>query len=163
MKCPRESGQGPEMLLAYSSGELDTEMAADFEEHFRTCPACGEEAAAQQAVWSALDAWEAPAITEDFDRRLYARIRSESSWLDRLLRPLRPVLVSRALPVAAAAAAIVAAVLVERPAVRLAPPVPESAAVETVAPDQAEHTLQDMETMRELSRLMHTEAPEPKM
>ena len=60
MKCPRESGQGPEMLLAYSSGELDTEMAADFEEHFRTCPACGEEAAAQQAVWSALDAWEAP-------------------------------------------------------------------------------------------------------
>jgi anti-sigma factor RsiW len=160
MKCPRETGQGPEMLLAYSSGELDTETVAAFEEHIRTCAACSEDTAAQQAVWYALDAWEAPAVTADFDRRLYARIEGKVSWWDRFLRPL---LVRRGLPVAAALLVIVAAVLVEHPALRPAPPVPESAAVETVAPDQAEHTLQDMETMRELSRLMHTEAPAPKM
>jgi anti-sigma factor RsiW len=160
MKCPKETGQGPEMLLAYSSGELDTETAAAFEEHIQTCVACGEDAAAQQAVWNALDAWEAPIATADFDRRLSARIEGEVSWWDRFLRPL---LVRRGLPVAAALVVIMAAVLVEHPALKPAPPVRESAAVETVAPDQAEHTLQDMETMRELSRLMHTEAPEPKL
>jgi anti-sigma factor RsiW len=160
MKCPRETGQGPEMLLAYSSGELDTETAAAFAEHFRTCAACGKDAAEQQAVWSALGAWEAPGITADFDRRLYARIASEVSWWDRFARPM---LVRRGLPVAAALAVTVVAVLVERPALTPASAVPESAQVEIVAPDQAEHALQDMETMRELSRLMHTEAPEPKM
>ncbi len=160
MKCPIETGQGPEILLAYSSGELNAETAEAFGEHLRACAACREQAAAQWAVWNALEAWETPAVSADFDRRLLSRIESESSWWRGLMRPM---LFRRGLPIAAAAVVILAAVLVERPAVVPAPAVPQSAVVESVPPEQAEHTLQDMETLREFSRLMHAEAADPKM
>ena len=65
------------MLLAHTSRKLDAERAAVLEEHLANCPACREYAAAQFAVWEALDAWEAPEVSADFDRRLYARIDEE--------------------------------------------------------------------------------------
>jgi anti-sigma factor RsiW len=160
MRCPIGTGQGPEILLAYSSGELNAETAAAFGEHLRGCAACREQAAAQLAVWNALDGWEAPAISADFDRRLFSRIERESSWWHGLMRPM---LLRQGVPIAAAAAVIIAAVLIGRPAVAPVRAVPQSAVVDTVAPEQAEHTLQDMETLREFTRLMHAEAADPKM
>jgi len=160
MKCPIETGQAAEILLAYSSGEMDVEASAAFADHIRGCAACREQAEAQLAVWQVLDEWEAPPVTPDFDQRLYARIATEVSWWDRLWRP---VFLRRAMPVAAAAAAVVAAVLMVRPPVASEPAVPRPAVVEAVSPDQAEQTLQDMETMREFSRIMRTEAAEPQM
>ncbi len=111
-------------------------------------------------MWRALDEWEAPPVAHDFDQRLYARIGNEVSWWDRLWRP---VFLRRGLPVAAAAAAVIAAVLMVRPGAAPEPVAPRSAVVDTVSPDQAEQALQDMETMREFSRIMHTEAAEPQM
>jgi anti-sigma factor RsiW len=160
MKCPIETGQVEGVLLAYSSGELNTQETEEFEDHLRLCVSCREKASAQVAAWSALDLWEAPAVSADFDRQLHARIENEVSWWDRLMRP---VLVRRGLPVAAAAAAIIAAVLVVQPSAPPSPAVPESAQVQAVSPDQAEHALQDMEALRDFSHLLHSEANQPQM
>ncbi len=160
MKCPIETGQAAGVLLAYGSGELNAKETEEFEEHMRLCVPCREKASAQTAAWNALDLWEAPAVSADFDRRLHARIENEVSWWDRLMRPL---LVRRGLPVAAAAAAIIAAVLVIQPSAPPSPAVPESAKVETVSPDQAERALQDMEALRDFSHILHAEAAQPQM
>ncbi len=49
-------------------------------------PDCGGR---YRRLWSVLDEWEAPEVSRDFNRRLYARIERESTggWLARLLRP----------------------------------------------------------------------------
>jgi hypothetical protein len=71
-------------------------------------------------VWDRLDDFRAPALSEDFDHRLYARIANEARmpwwrrmWLPTtsLWRPLwRPVL-----PLAAACAVLVLSLLVRNP------------------------------------------------
>ena len=57
--------------------------------------------AARRSVDGALDLWEAPAVSPDFDRRLYGRIE-ESTWWNFLFRPQRLV------PIGVAAAAVIA-------------------------------------------------------
>jgi len=160
MKCPMEGREGNEVLLAYIGGRLDRPYSAMLEEHIQSCSGCREFTEGQASVWKALDAWEAEPVSTDFDRRLYVRIDREVSVWDVILRPFRPLLVRQGLPIAAAAAVVLmAGFLMERPAGML--PVstqPTSAAVERVAPDQAEQTLQDMEMMRELNRLVHPDA-----
>jgi anti-sigma factor RsiW len=163
MRCPIETRENAEVLLAYCARKLDAETSAILEGHIGTCPACREFAGGQQAVWQALDAWEAAPVSADFDRRLYQRIEQEVSWWDRLMRPFRPLLFRQGLPIAAAAGlVIVAGLMLERPAA--VPPAnsPVSAQVE-VPPDQAEHALQEMEMMREFNRLVHADAADPKM
>jgi anti-sigma factor RsiW len=163
MRCPIETQESAELLLAYSHRKLDAETAAILEQHINGCPACREIADGQRAVWEAMDRWEAPPVSADFDRRLYRRIEEEVSFWDRMLRPFRPFLVRQGLPVAAAATLlIVAGLLVERPA-NVPPRVPVSAQVDVVAPEQADHALQEMEMMREFNRLIHPDAAEPKM
>ena len=164
MKCPIETRENAELLLAYCARKLDVETTAMLEGHIRVCPACREFADGQQTVWKALDAWEAAPVSADFDRRLYQRIEAEVSWWDLLMRPFRPLLFRRGLPIAAAAGLlIVAGMMLERPAA--VPPAnsPESAQVDVVAPDQAEHALQEMEMMREFNSLVHPDAADPKM
>lgn len=164
MKCPIESQEHSESLLAYGSGKLDAASTAVLEEHFRNCAACREFAARQRAVWSAMDLWEAAPVSADFDRRLYRRIKTEISWWDRLRRPFAPILLGHGLPVAAAACILlVAGVLLQRPADVPPASVPVSAQVDVVAPEQAEHALQEMEMMREFNRLVHSDAVDPKM
>ncbi len=61
---------------------------ATFERHLKSCEACGEAVAAQQAVWEALDEWRCRASCQaDFDRRLYSRIIDEdqAGWWPRKL------------------------------------------------------------------------------
>src|ERR1044072_2671609 len=86
MTCPRETVESAELLLAYSTGKLNSERAAAGEQHIGICPVCGEFVARQQAVSKALGAWQAPAVSADFDRRLYQRIEKEVSWWDLLIR-----------------------------------------------------------------------------
>jgi predicted anti-sigma-YlaC factor YlaD len=166
MNC-LEGRESPEMLLAYCAGTLDRARVAAIEEHLKICVACRDFVAGQKAVWSALDAWEAAPVSPDFNRRLYARIEKEVSVWDLILRPFRPLLVRQGLPVAAAAAVVImAGFLIERPA-GLNPgttyPFSESANMESVAPEQAEQTLQEMEMMRELNRLVHPENADSKI
>src|SRR5437764_13150079 len=103
MKCPIETRENAELLLAYGSGKQNAEGTTRLEDHLRTCAACREFCAAQKTVSEALDTWEAPPVSVDFDRRLYQRIQTEVSWWDLLMRPFRPLLVRQGLPIAATA------------------------------------------------------------
>jgi hypothetical protein len=107
--------------------------------------------AAKRSVDDALDLWEAPPVSADFDRRLYRRIEQDVPWWNFLVRPRRLV------PVGAAAAVVIAAGLwVGRPGVT---PRPRSAAVEALRPDQAEDTLHEMEMFEEFNRLVRSDLP----
>src|ERR1039458_8261413 len=131
MKCPIETRENAELLLAYCTRKLDAESTAMLERHMEICPACREFSSGQRAVWEALDAWEATPVTLDFDRRLYRRIDREVSWWQLLMRPLGPALVRRGLPIAAAACLIVMGGLgVGKRARATRTPPPHSAAVD---------------------------------
>ena len=153
MKCPME--ENAEMLLDYCAGKLDSESQAVLERHLAACPACREFQTRQEAVWQALDSWEAMPVSPDFDRRLYRRIEEEAaraSWWSRLVQPFRPMfeapLMSRSVPLAAAACLLVlAGVIMERPGnVAVSE---EAASIESIQPDQVERTLDDMEMLRQ--------------
>ena len=90
MKCPMETGESVEWLLAYASRKLDAGGGVELERHLEVCPACRELAAGQRAVWDALDDWEATPVSSDFDRRLGERIAGRVSWWDLATRPFRP-------------------------------------------------------------------------
>jgi anti-sigma factor RsiW len=164
MKCPIETRENAELLLAYCTRKLDAESTAILERHMEICPACREFSSGQRAVWEALDAWEAAPVTLDFDRRLYRRIDREVSWWQLLMRPFRPVLVRQGLPIVAAACLVVmAGVLLQHPA--SAPPAvqPQSAQVDTFEPDQVEHALDAMHMLGEFSYRVRGDAADSKM
>jgi anti-sigma factor RsiW len=164
MKCPIETRENAEVLLAYCTRKLDAESTAILERHMEVCPACREFSSGQRAVWEALDAWEAAPVTLDFDRRLYQRIDREVSWWQLLVRPFRPALVRQGLPIAAAAGLVVmAGVLLQHPAG--APPAaqPQSAHVDVLQPDQVERTLDAMDMLGEFSHRVRADAADSKM
>ena len=165
MKCPIETRESAELLLAYCNRKLDAESTAILERHMEVCLACREFASGQRAVWEALDVWEAAPVTSDFDHRLYRRIDREVSWWHLLMRPFRPVLVRQGLPIAAAACLLVmAGVLLERPAgAPPAAPQPRSAQAEAIQPDQVEPALDAMHMLGEFSNRVPGDAADSKM
>jgi anti-sigma factor RsiW len=147
MNCPIES-HNPERLVDYAAGALDPESARALVRHFAGCAPCRSMAAGQTAVWKALDEWEAPPVSPDFNRRLYRRIDEEVrlSWWERLTRPFRPMPLRQALPLTATAGLLlVAGLLVQHP-VRFAPAAQPG---ETVRADQVERTLDDLDLLRQ--------------
>lgn len=163
MSCPTANGETAELLLAHASRRLDAERAAVLEGHLARCPACRDYYAAQLAVWAALDDWEAPPVSSDFNRRLYRRIEAEGSRWE-FLRPLRALLEWRAAPLACAVCLMVAGgVWLGRPG-SLPYAVPQqTAGVQVLPPDQAASALQQMEMMQEFSRLVHADSGDPRM
>lgn len=155
MECPVQSREHADVLLAYCARRLDPETAAVLERHMEGCEACRAFGEAQRTVWSALDAWEAMAVSEDFNRRLYRRIDTEDSagfWI----RWVRPWLGSRwrpALSLAAASAAVVAAFLVQAPQ-----SAPRLAETEIVDAEQVERALDDLDMLRQLNLVPRAEA-----
>src|SRR5215471_1722435 len=103
MRCPIETPEGSELLLAYSAHKLDAAAASTLDDHLRACERCREFTRAQREVWEALDGWSPQPVSAEFDRRLYMRIEQETGWWTRFLRPLRPMLAPRGLPAAVAA------------------------------------------------------------
>jgi len=157
MNCPMEHRK-PETLVAYAAGELDGETAASIERHLRVCPGCRLWVAEQAALWKTLDIWEAPAVSADFDRRLYRRVAGEVrlSWWERLTRTLRPMPLRQILPLAATACLLlIASFLVQQPD-QLAPPHPGAGLVRA---DQVERTLDDLELLRQFGAGNQVEAP----
>jgi hypothetical protein len=81
-----------ERIIEASSGlALSPETAA----HLRECSACAEVQHGQQLLWQRLDAWEAPAISSDFEERLFRRLEgrtsaARSNWLAGWFRPVQP-------------------------------------------------------------------------
>jgi len=164
MKCPLETREDAEILVAYSSRVLnggDTEL---LEAHLQCCSACREFVSGQRAVWEALDGWEAPPVTADFDRRLFGRIEGEVSWWQRTLGRMGFPLVYRALlPVTAVACLVMVGVLLERPAPPRVPPQPVTAQVDGLQPDQVVHALDEMEVLDQFNHLMKPGSSTPRM
>ena len=160
MRCAIDSHEDAEVLLAYCARKLDPARTAILESHIAVCPACREFAAAQQAVWSALEAWEGEPVSADFDRRFYRRIEQEGSvsiW-ERLMRPFRPVLVRQGLPIAAAACLLVTAgILLERPS-QVSPANDNQVQVESVQPDQLDRALEDIEMLSDFHQAVRSDA-----
>ncbi len=166
MSCPNGNTEIAGRLLEYCAGKLAAEHARRVEAHLGECAACREFAARQTVVWKSLDEWEAPPVSAaEFDRRLYGRIQAYVPWWDRFLRPLRPALAYGVPLTAAAGLVIVATLLSQRPAELKPAPVPESAQVqmETASPEQVQRALDEMEMLRDLNRLVHSDSPESRM
>ena len=159
-----ECGENADLLLKFAAGRLDAEARARIERHMEVCPACREFAGGQRAVWEALDAWESAPVSPDFDRHLYRRIEREVSWWDRVLRPFRPALIRRGLPIAAAAGlALMAGIVVDRSIVVRPAPEKSSIQVESLRPDQVESAVEDMEMLQEINGLVRPDSAESTM
>jgi anti-sigma factor RsiW len=158
MNCPLESQESSALLLAYSSGRLDSESAVPVLRHLESCTRCRQFVENQSAVWEALDLWKAEPVSADFDRRLYQRIEQQVSLWDMLLRPFRPALLRQGLPIAAAAGVLImTGVLLNRQAIVAPAPMPESAQVESLQPDQVEHAVDEMEMLNQFNHLMRSD------
>lgn len=147
-----------DMLVAYAAGKLDLADAAAADRHLAGCEGCMSLAAEQTALWKALDAWEAPAVSTDFDRRLYRRIREEVSlsWWQRALETLRPLPLRQVVSLAAAGCLLlVASIFVQRP-VQISP---IKGSDQTVRVDQVESTLDDLDLLHQFGTPEKVETP----
>ena len=152
MECPAREGEKAAVLMEYCARKLDPRSAAVVERHVAQCDACQDWIRAQQAVWEALDAWEAAPVPSDFDRKLYERIEREerpARWSGLLWR-LRAVNLRPALSLALASAVLLAALLI-RPHPPKPVPLPQQAQVESLDADRLERALDDVEMLRQLN------------
>lgn len=116
MDCLHNNKQGADILIEHLAGTLAPARRAELDRHTKDCPDCRR----LLEVWNHLDDFQAPALSSDFDHRLYARIANEARlpWWRRMLLPSvslwqplwRPVL-----PLAAACAVLVLALVVRDP------------------------------------------------
>jgi len=168
MECPLKTREGVGELLDFCSGALPA-GAGPLAQHIAHCAECREFASRQQSVWEAMDAWKAPAVSADFDRRLYSRLEAQASWLERLMLSVRRMSWGRtswgrAIPGTALAGVVLAAgFLLLRPD---APPLSnragtEPAKVESIRPEQVEYTLDTMDVLNEFSR--QADSPQSKL
>jgi len=141
MGCPLEFHQSAELIVGYGARTLDPDAAAEFEQHIHFCAACCHAAAVQKAVWAALDDAldDSPelAVSADFDRRLFRRIRAAENrgwWLWRALVP------------ASACLALAALFLFRPPDSTRAPQAPQP----TPQIEQVEHALDDLDLLNQI-------------
>ena len=157
MNCPIEKSAE---LLAFSTQKLAAPEAAKLQRHIESCAGCRKFVANQRAVWQALDAWEAPPITADFDRRLYQRIEQDASWWDRWAGPWRVFFVRQGIPIAATACLIVVAGWVSQRPPDVAEPRQTHAVVESLQADQVDHALDDLQMLGEFTSAARSDAGE---
>src|SRR5580658_9245357 len=141
MRCPLECDAGAELIVGYGARTLDPGIAAEFERHIASCDACCRVAAAQKAVWEALDdaEWRDLPVSPDFDQRLFQRIQAKEQRRWRLQRAFIPL---------AACLALVTLILMRQPDSSRAPhaqPAPPALQIE-----QVEHALDDMDLLNQL-------------
>jgi anti-sigma factor RsiW len=158
MRCPIETPEGMERLLDYGAGQSPPADAAALKQHLEICPACRDVVSGHQAVRASLDQWEAPPVSADFNRRLYHRIGTEVSWFVRLLRPIRPLFVWRAIPVGAAACLLVVIGIALKQTGPVTPATP-NAPIEIAHPEQVIHALDVMEMLDTLDATGQADAP----
>jgi anti-sigma factor RsiW len=149
MNCPIRTEETAELLLAYTARRLDPAKTAILESHMDVCPECAGFRVRQELVWQALDAWEAPPVTPDFNRRLYQRIESEAAapWYVRLFTTPWAVW-KPAIPLACAGLLLVAGFVFDHsvtsqatsPAIR----------VSVTEAEQVENALDDLQLLRKL-------------
>lgn len=156
ISCPAKDRRGSELFLSYASGLMSTPERATFESHMVDCTECRRVAEEQKRVWSVLDALPVPAISSNFDERLYARIAAEERrpWWQSVLHPGFSFRFSTAAPVAAACAALAVMLVMRTPHPAPAPvqPAPATATVQQkLDPNQIEQNLDDLDMLRQLT------------
>lgn len=146
MDCPLQGKEGAELLLDYCARTLDPDVKETVDRHLAACPSCRSLMEAQQEVWRALDAWDAPPVPSDFDRRLFRRIHEVGApgWLERLRLQFAPINWRPALPLAAASVILAAGFLLQMPQ---GPPA-GAARVDTADVEQVERALEDLEMLK---------------
>jgi len=150
MNCPIQNEETAELLLAYTARRLDPAKTAILESHMDVCAQCAQFRTQQELVWQALDAWEAPPVTPDFNRRLYQRIESEAAapWYTRLFTTPWAMW-KPAIPLACAAMLIMAGFVLDHPA-SLAPSTSPAIRVSVTEAEQVENALDDLQLLRQL-------------
>jgi anti-sigma factor RsiW len=150
MECPANEREKAAVLMDYFARKLDPNSSLAMERHLEHCAACQEWMRRQQMVWSALDGWEAAAVSPDFDRQLYQRIAREERppFWSGLFRP--------AFSLALASLVLLAALLI-RPLPPQAAGPPQQAHVESLDVDRLEKALDDVEMLRQLNLAPSTE------
>jgi anti-sigma factor RsiW len=151
MNCPIRNEETAELLLAYTARRLDPARTGMLEDHMNVCAQCAEFRAGQALVWQALDAWEAPPVTPDFNRRLYQRIEAEAAapWYKRLLNaPLE--MWKPAVPLAAACLLVVAGFMLDHRVAMSPGPSPAVRTVSVSDAEQVENALDDLQLLRQL-------------
>ena len=160
MNCPIQTEETAELLLAYTARRLDPAKTALLENHMNVCAQCAEFRAGQEMVWQALDAWEAPGVTPDFNRRLYQRIEAEAAapWYKRLFQT--PIAMWKpAIPLAAAGLMVVAGFVFDHPAANNQPNTPPSIRVSVTEAEQVESALDDLQLLRQLESSATSASP----
>jgi hypothetical protein len=142
VECPAKARQGPQVLIDYCAGTLATDVAASVGRHVEQCEACREFCREQDEVWSALDAWEPEPVSAGFDARLGERLSEADrrEWWTWIWRP--------AIPVAAVAILVVAALLLRSPTGTNTPAGTKNA--DAIDVDQVEKTLDDIDMLKQL-------------
>jgi anti-sigma factor RsiW len=164
MNCPLENPGKAQLLLDYCSGRLEPDAATVLDRHLALCRACAEFTRRQQAVWQALDTWEAPPPSPDFDARLYRRIDAHASLWDVFLRPFRTGTLWRHLPAAAVICLLVmAGTVLVGPTAPPEPAANDTAQVDSVQAEQVEQALDAMEMLNEFSSHVRTDVPDSKL
>ena len=156
--CFVESGR-TEVLLDFVAGSLDPRLIAQVEKHAVECGACQTFVAQQAEVWAALEGDAAPAVSADFDARLYSKIAEADaeSWWTRTWRwftaMATPSYTRPAMALSVALTVIVAVSLTQGN--RLDVPVAgtQAVAVQTSDLDAIEQTLSDLEMLQTLGEL----------
>ncbi len=156
MDCLRNAKSGAETLLDYCSGALKPAHVAELERHIENCAECRSAVEAQRALWETLDQWKAPAVSADFNARLYAQIARENEapqwrrWVRRLTQPAAPYALWKPAAVALACVVLTVGFLVEMPGERHAPHAPSANAqieTEQVDIEQVANALEELDLL----------------
>ncbi len=155
MNCPLRRVETTDLLLEYSARRLDAVKAAALERHVEVCGECSAFLAAQTAVWDALDEWEPPPVSMDFNRRLWQRIdrAAELPWYRGLFKTLGAANWKPVFPMAAAVLVIAGAFLLDHRGEMPVTPgaaTPGVSGVSIIEADQLEQTLDDIQLLRQL-------------
>ena len=104
-------------------------------------------------LWETLDQWTMPAVSSDFDSKLYARIASENSqpawrkWMRRVFQPVTPVAFWKPVVSLAAACAVLTVALVVHTPERTNDVAVKQVHAESVDIEQVAKALDDLEIL----------------
>ena len=152
MSCPLRRVETTDLLLEYSARRLDAARAATLARHVDVCAECSSFLAAQTAVWDALDEWDPPPVSMDFNRRLWQRIdrAAELPWYRSLIAALRAANWKPVFPMAAAVLVIAGGFLLDHRGERAVTPNAATQGVSIIEADQLDQTLDDIQLLRQL-------------
>jgi anti-sigma factor RsiW len=148
-ECVFDKTKQEELLLGYVDETLQPDSRRSYERHLSSCPQCEELLALHSMLDETLDGWKAPEVGQDFDAKLFARIRAEEPrlsfwqrWFGDTNWILRP-----AIPMGLAAAALVAVVAFRLVSPEVNPP------AQVLANDlpRVERALEDLEALQAFS------------